>query len=549
MSDTDTQRRYDDYDVTIEKTRVSVVPGSVETGTRIELVHGRCQALQDELLQLLRARLRIASLVLCAGFSAFLDWKLVEIVFGGLRNDWLLGQLIFVTLVLGACGVLLCRKCTIAPWKLRVKELVIFGLPTLFLLQVQYEAMLESVRLGESFHTPAPAWMLLAVVYALFIPNTWQRAAAVLVPVTAAPLVVVAFLCLTNSTMAAAFRDDLDFVIELTLMMLIVLTTTVLGVQTIGTLRREAHKAKQLGQYQLREPLGSGGMGEVYLAEHRFMKRPCAIKLIKPEKAGDALVLSRFEREVRATAKLSHWNSIDIYDYGRAKDGTFYYVMEYLPGLNLDDLVSRFGPLPAGRVIHLLRQACDALREAHRVGIIHRDIKPANIIAAERGGIHDVAKLLDFGLAKPRDEADEVNLTQEGSITGSPMYMSPEQATGEDHLDGRSDIYSLGAVAYFVLTAQPLFQETKPMKVLFAHAHQIPRSPGEVNPDVPADLEEVVMRCLAKKPEDRFQTADELIEAFDRCADAGNWTRENAAAWWREHDHAAKTPAPLVAVG
>ncbi len=549
MAAPDTRRNFEDYDVTIEKTMAPVAAGSGETGTRIELVHGTCRALGDELQHLLRARLRIASLVLFAGFGVFLVWKGAELLSGQTDGLWLIGQLAFVTFVLGVCGGLLCRRCTIDTWKLRVKELIVFGLPALFLLQVQYEAMQNAASQIKTLNTPAPPWLLLAFVYALFIPNTWRRAAAVLVPVCTAPLLVSAYLWLTDDKVADELRQDPNFLIELTLIMLIGLTVTVVGVHTIGTLRREAHKAKQLGQYQLRQRLGGGGMGEVYLAEHRFMKRPCAIKLIKPERAGDARVLIRFEREVRATAKLSHWNSVDIYDYGRAKDGTFYYVMEYLPGLNLNELVSRFGPLPAARVIHLIRQACDALREAHGVGIIHRDIKPANIIAAERGGIYDVAKLLDFGLAKPLDEGQDGHLTREGSITGSPLYMSPEQVMGEEDLDGRSDIYSLGAVAYFLLTGRPLFQETRAMKILLAHAHETPRNPSELNADVPADLERVVIGCLAKRREDRYQSAQELMDALDQCADAGNWTREHAELWWRDNGDKIKPFAPLAAVG
>jgi serine/threonine-protein kinase len=457
------------------------------------------------------------------------------------NSVWLVGQLLVVTLILAICGWMLRRSCSITSWKLRVKELIVFGIPVLFLLQVQHEAMLAAIKLPRPFNTPAPAWLLLAFVYAFFIPNVWQRAAVVLSVICASPLLVIGYLWLTEPQVAAALRTNISFVIELTLIMLIGWTVTVVGVWTIGSLRREAHKAKQFGQYQLRERIGSGGMGEVYLAEHRFMKRPCAIKLIKPERAGDARVLTRFEREVRATARLSHWNSIDIYDYGRTTDGTFYYVMEYLPGLNLNELVSRFGPLPPARTIHLLRQACDALREAHRAGIVHRDIKPANIIAAERGGVYDVAKLLDFGLAKPLDEAEDSHLTQEGAITGSPLYMSPEQVMGDDDLDGRSDIYSMGAVAYFLLTARPLFQETRPMKILMAHANEMPLPPRELNPDVPEDLEQVVMRCLAKRRKDRFQTAQELIDAFSQCADADGWTREAAARWWQELGQRSKT--------
>ena len=182
--------------------------------------------------------------------------------------------------------------------------------------------------------------------------------------------------------------------------------TAIFGTHTINTLRVEAHEARMLNQYRLGRKLGGGGMGEVYLAEHQLLKRPCAIKLIRSERAGDAHTLARFEREVRATAQLSHWNTIEIFDYGRNDDGVFYYVMEYLPGLSLADLVRRYGPMPPARVIYLLRQACDALHEAHEAGLIHRDIKPANLLAAYRGGLHDVTKLLDFGLVKTLQGGD-----------------------------------------------------------------------------------------------------------------------------------------------
>ena len=185
---------------------------------------------------------------------------------------------------------------------------------------------------------------------------------------------------------------------------LIAAVASVCGTHLINTLRREVFEAKQLGQYRLVKLLGAGGMGEVYLAEHRMLKRPCAIKLIHPDRAGDPRVLARFEREVRMTARLSHWNTVEIFDYGRTDDGTFFYVMEYLPGLSLEDLLERHGPLPAERVVHLLRQTCHGLREAHEVGLIHRDIKPGNIFAAQRGGLYDVVKLLDFGLVKPVGE-------------------------------------------------------------------------------------------------------------------------------------------------
>src|SRR5262249_30710714 len=201
-------------------------------------------------------------------------------------------------------------------------------------------------------------------------------------------------------------------------------------------------------------------------------KQPCAVKRIRPERAGDPKTLARFEREVQATARLKHWNTVQIYDYGHAEDGTFYYAMEYLPGLSLEALVNRSGPLPPARAIHVLRQVCAALQEAHGIGLIHRDIKPGNIIACARGGVHDVAKLLDFGLVRSvgTDSQDE-RLTQEGAVAGTPAYMSPEQAGGQEELDGRSDIYSLGAVAYYLLAGPPPVKHPQALPVLLSHPH------------------------------------------------------------------------------
>ncbi len=235
-------------------------------------------------------------------------------------------------------------------------------------------------------------------------------------------------------------------------------------------------------------------MGDVYLAEHRMLKRPCAIKLIRREQSSDAHTLARFEREVRATARLSHWNTVLIFDYGRNDDGVFYYAMEYLPGLSLDNLVRRYGPMPPARVIYLLRQACDALHEAHEAGLVHRDIKPANLFAAYRGGHHDVAKLLDFGLVKTLQGGDGIQLSREDTIAGSPLYIAPEQVVYNQPPDRRADIYSIGAVAYYLLTGHPPFLGSSAMEVMVSHMRDPVVSPTQVRPEVPSDLAEVVLR-------------------------------------------------------
>ena len=248
------------------------------------------------------------------------------------------------------------------------------------------------------------------------------------------------------------------------------------GAYTISRLRQQVVEARQLGQYRLGRRIGSGGMGDVYLAEHQLLKRPCAVKLIRPGELLKAGTIKRFEREVRINATLSHPNIVEIFDYGRTEDGVYYYVMEYLPGLSLAELVTRHGPLPPERAVYLLRQVCLALHEAHEAGVIHRDIKPSNIFAARRGGRDDVAKLLDFGLVQPASTDLSADPSREGQIVGTPLYISPEQATGERTLDARSDIYSLGAVAYFLLTGRPPFDEGSAIAALIAHARDQARS-------------------------------------------------------------------------
>jgi serine/threonine-protein kinase len=314
-----------------------------------------------------------------------------------------------------------------------------------------------------------------------------------------------------------------------------VLSVAVFGSRRRGKVQSTGFEAGQLGAYRLISLLRAGGMGEVYVAEHCLLDRPCAIKVIRPERAGDATALARFEREVRMTARLSHWNTVDIFDYGRTADGTSYYVMEYLPGLSLEEMVQRHGPLPAERVVHFLRQACRALREAHSIGLVHRDIKSDNFVVAQCGGVCDVVKLIDFGLVKAAAETPSARLPHEGGLSGTPLFMSPEQARAFDDVDARSDIYSLGAVAYALLTGRPPFERSGPLELLIAHARDEVTPPSLLRADVPADLEKAVLRCLAKKPGDRYQDMDDLEQALARCAAADRWTQACAARWWQDN--------------
>jgi serine/threonine-protein kinase len=513
----------------------------------VHLVEGSGAALSGETENLLRSRLRSAALLTFAGFASFLVWHITRLDLSTLTNTLLFIAHIVIAAILGGIGMSLCARCTLTTRQLRRVELVTFGMPVAFFLLLQHtKATAAADAYGTLPGLPA-IWLLEMFVYALFIPNTWQRAAGVIGAMAAAPLIGLLVTAWIDPDVRTAW--DAQVLVEMVLVLSLSAVSAVFGVYTINTLRTEAFRARQLGQYKLKRLIGRGGMGDVYLGEHQLMKRPCAIKVIRPEKAGDPKVLARFEREVQATARLSHWNSVDIFDYGRADDGTFYYVMEFLPGMNLAELVRRYGPMPAARAIHLVRQACDALQEAHEVGLIHRDIKPANIFAAVRGGLYDVAKLLDFGLAKPLSNLDGDQITQEGTITGSPLYMSPEQAVGDREPDARSDIYAMGSVLYFLLTGRPPFEDEKPMRVLIAHAHEPPVPPSQVNGDVPEDLELVVLRCLHKSPDDRYHSAADLMAALDDCNDAGRWTRDAARDWWRhnEQDAIVASESELVA--
>jgi eukaryotic-like serine/threonine-protein kinase len=403
---------------------------------------------------------------------------------------------------------------------------------------------------------------ILILTYGLYVPKTWRRAALVGGPLALLPFATLWILFLrypeamgwlgrgwTNSETPRILLFGFD-----AMTLPIVAVGSAFGARAISRLRRQVAEARQLGQYRLRRRIGAGGMGEVYLAEHQLLKRPCALKLIRPDSAANPKAVARFEREVRLTSTLSHPNTVEIYDYGRTEDGTYYYVMEYLPGLSLTGLVERHGPLPPGRAVYLLRQVCGALREAHAAGLIHRDIKPSNIFAARRGGVEDVAKLLDFGLVLPAAKLDATQLSGEGRVVGTPRFMSPEQAKGDGELDGRSDIYSLGAVAYYLLTGRPPFDEVDGLKLLIAHSRDPVVSPSLVRDDIPQDLERVVLRCLAKDAADRFPDAGSLERALGECACKGDWDQERAVRWWwyagrsRSEMQPSSDPPPNVGV-
>jgi len=315
----------------------------------------------------------------------------------------------------------------------------------------------------------------------------------------------------------------------------ICLAISAVASQIIYGLRAQVAQAQRLGQYVLDELIGEGGMGVVYKARHALLRRPTAIKLLLPEKAG-AQMLRRFEREVQLTAMLTHPNTVNIYDYGHTADGTFYYAMEYLDGINLEQLVQQFGPQDPRRVVHILEQVASSLSEAHSVGLVHRDIKPANVILCNRGGLPDIAKVVDFGLVKDSKELGPggASLTNANSIIGTPLYLAPEGVIAPDKVDARSDLYALGAIGYYLLTGQPVFTGATMIDVFVQHVNALPIAPStRLGARVPERLEAFILRCLAKKPVDRPQTAEQFLAELGETQ-TPRWARDFAATWWSE---------------
>jgi eukaryotic-like serine/threonine-protein kinase len=312
-------------------------------------------------------------------------------------------------------------------------------------------------------------------------------------------------------------------------------------------LQKATLAAKQLGQYALLEKLGAGGMGTVYKARHAMLRRPTAVKLLNVDTMSDTAI-ARFEREVQLTSGLSHPNTVAIYDYGRTPDGIFYYAMEYLEGMNLEDLVKRFGPLPEARLVHVLRQVCGALAEAHAAGLVHRDIKPANIFLTRRGGLRDFVKVLDFGLVKALDGEERANLTSAHAVTGTPLYASPEAVSQPDQVDARTDVYAVGAVGYYLLTGTPVFTGASVVDICMKHVKTAPEPPSvRRGRPVSGDLERLLLRCLAKSPADRPCDAAGLVGELEACAIEGAWTVRDAEAWWAAREGAAPSGEPSAA--
>jgi hypothetical protein len=299
-------------------------------------------------------------------------------------------------------------------------------------------------------------------------------------------------------------------------------------------MRAKVSEAAQLGQYTLGEKIGEGGMGQVYRAEHSMLKRPTAIKLLPSDEADNERRV-RFEREVQMTARLAHHNTVAIYDYGTSPEGAFYYAMEFVDGITVHDMVADSGPLPPARAVHLLKQACGSLAEAHELQLIHRDLKPANVMVTNRPGMWDHVKILDFGLVKALgQESTDVSVT--GMILGTPRYLSPEAFRSMDLVNARSDIYALGAIGYFMLTGAHLFEGDTVVEIVNQHLSVAPVRPSErCGREIPVEVEDAVLWCLKKDPAERPISVNALFDRLESLGDLGSWGRSEADAWWRDY--------------
>jgi hypothetical protein len=382
-------------------------------------------------------------------------------------------------------------------------------------------------------------WMLSFTVI-VPSPPRWALVAA-LASASAVPVIS----GLTLSTHPEVTIAPTRFVAYVAVPYLLVVLIAYVGARLVYRLGVDLERARELGSYRLIEPMAQGGMGEVWRAQHRLLARPAAVKVIRPEVLGAASqerqseLLARFEREAQATACLQSPHTVHLFDYGVAEDGSFYYVMELLNGFDLKTLVERFGPVPLERAVHLLRQVCHSLAEAHAVGLVHRDVTPANVFVCRYGLDVDFVKVLDFGLVKPQAWAaasDDVTVTRADAAGGTPAFMSPEQALADRPLDGRSDIYAVGCLAYWLVTGELVFARTTPMATLVAHtqAEPVPPSTRTEIPLTP-EFDALVLACLAKNPDDRPSTAEELACRLEQLPGVRRWTAAEARAWWDVH--------------
>jgi hypothetical protein len=491
----------------------------------------RADTFEEETRRLLQQRLKLTFSVL-TGVSLFYVVSDVTQMLVSAEERQSPVQVTLLTFVVGALMALLAWRCRGALRSSRELSLLDAGAMTL-ICWVMAVSMTQVTPPSEGAASIVLGATYVFMARAVLLPSSGRRTAWLGV-VALLPAAAVA-----TSLRVEAFAPDAraeDFLIQGWLATRNLAMTVFLAALTsrvIYGLRRQVQENAQIGQYRLREKIGQGGMGAVYRATHALLRRDTALKVLLPDRVGTGS--SRFEREVKLTAQLTHQNTVAIFDYGRTPHGVFYYAMEYLEGGDLERLVEYAGPLPPARAVRILEQLCRALAEAHALGLIHRDIKPSNVILCERGREGDIAKICDFGLVKDLNATSEAALTQNNALTGTPLYLAPESIKTPESVDARADLYSLGALAHFLLTGEPVFDGKSVVEVCAAHLHERPQAPSSRRLGVSAGLDAVVLRCLEKKPEARFADALELRAALLACDVGETWDSARADAWWAEH--------------
>ena len=498
------------------------------------------QPLPPELLEIARSRIQTVS-----GFmlGTFLVVWLITLIVGGnfveeFQDPAQWGPSLFLivssALVFGLTHVptLPASKLLGIGWTYQVA--VSFGLGLAQYLRVFDWVPPEQINIHQFGMSWPVLWMFF---FTVLVP---ARPRLVLIALLASAAAVPATYLLALVTVRMPSVSSSNFLLVLVLPYFVTAIAAYVASRTLYRLRIEALQARQLGAYRLDSLIGRGGMGEVWRGTHRLLARPAAIKLIRENSLGSdptlvSVAVARFEREAQVTASLSSPHTVELYDFGTAQDGTLYYVMELLNGIDLERLVRQDGAQPPERVVPILRQVCTSLVEAHRRGLVHRDIKPANIYLCRLGVEYDFVKVLDFGLVKQvaRIEGDRgLNITQANLIPGTPSFMPPEATRGEE-LDGRADLYALGCVAYWLLTGRLVFEEPTSIAMLAAHASKQPVPPSKrAEFPIPHSLDQLVLACLEKDPINRIQTSDELMESLAKVELEEPWSRERALRWW-----------------
>jgi tRNA A-37 threonylcarbamoyl transferase component Bud32 len=494
---------------------------------------------------LLQRRVANLGLLLAGIGSAFVAMRVVAVLVVGRPEHLTSTSMVvhYVAVLVSTAMWLACRAGRRRPVTSYAVELV--GLFTACSLYAVMAAGIPQAFRPEM--TLVLAFGVFLLAHAVRVPSSWEWTAS-LGTALAAPLLIGAWLILTpmdprivaaSASASGSVQTTPQSIVGIG--MASVVTWWVVIVATAATasaviygLRREVRDAMQLGQYTLEGRIGQGGMGVVFKARHALLQRPTALKLLPPDIAGERAI-RRFEAEVQQTSRLTHPNTVSIYDYGRTVDGVFYYVMEYLDGISLQELPQLDGPQPPGRVIYILSQAAHALAEAHAMGLVHRDIKPANILLVDHGGAADLVKLVDFGLVRDVSHDTQLSQTSANTLEGTPLYTPPEAVTSPAEVDGRSDLYSLGAVGYYLLCAAPPFDGRTTLEVLSKHLREQPLPPSaRLGTSLPSDLEGLVMRCLAKEPGQRPESARALWTALRSCRDAAAWNVLEAEQWWKQ---------------